>query len=119
MTTKLYGVTLDCPDPVKLGEFYSQLAGLEVAYSSEGYVALSGTGGPGIGFQRVENFQAPEWPGQKIPQQFHLDFTVEDLDTAEAEALTLGATRPAQQPDASRWRVLLDPAGHPFCLAKM
>ena len=67
----------------------------------------------------MENFQAPEWPGQSIPQQIHLDFTVEDLDESETEALTLGATKASEQPDPNRWRVLLDPAGHPFCLAKM
>jgi hypothetical protein len=36
------------------------------------------------------------------------------LDLAEECALGLGATRP-EQPDP-RWKVLLDPAGHPFCL---
>ena len=44
----------------------------------------------------------------------HLDLTGDDLAAAADRALALGATLPAQ-PD-SRWRVLLDPAGHPFCL---
>ncbi|MHC8564438.1 VOC family protein [Streptomyces albidoflavus] len=39
-----------------------------------------------------------------------------DLGIAEARLLTLGAVRPEPQPLAERWRVLLDPAGHPFCL---
>ena len=38
----------------------------------------------------------------------------DDIDVAAARAVALGATQPAQ-PDP-RWRVLLDPAGHPFCL---
>jgi hypothetical protein len=51
-----------------------------------------------------------------VPQQFHLDLGVEDLDAAEKLALGLGAVRPDHQPGGDRWRVLLDPAGHPFCL---
>jgi len=51
-----------------------------------------------------------------VPQQLHLCFDVADLDEAEAELLALGAGRPDEQPDEARWRVLTDPAGHPFCL---
>ncbi|MGW4900283.1 VOC family protein [Streptomyces albidoflavus] len=39
-----------------------------------------------------------------------------DLDTAETRLSALGAVRPEPQPLAERWRVLLDPAGRPFCL---
>ncbi|HEX3779649.1 MAG TPA: VOC family protein [Pseudonocardiaceae bacterium] len=42
--------------------------------------------------------------------------SVEDRDAAEAEALRLGARQAAEQPGADQWHVLLDPAGHPFCL---
>jgi hypothetical protein len=40
---------------------------------------------------------------------------VDDLDDAEARALALGAAKAKMQPSPDRWRVLLDPAGHPFC----
>ncbi|MFE4255630.1 VOC family protein [Streptomyces sp. NPDC056910] len=30
--------------------------------------------------------------------------------------LELGASKPDQQPNEDRYRVLADPAGHPFCL---
>ncbi|MFF7028329.1 VOC family protein [Streptomyces albidoflavus] len=39
-----------------------------------------------------------------------------DLNTAETRLSALGAVRPGPQPLAERWRVLLDPAGRPFCL---
>ena len=45
----------------------------------------------------------------------HLDVLVDDIDTAEAAVLDLGATKPDHQPGTS-FRVFLDPAGHPFCL---
>jgi hypothetical protein len=45
----------------------------------------------------------------------HLDFEVTDLAEAVARALSLGAELPEHQPQ-DNVRVLLDPAGHPFCL---
>jgi hypothetical protein len=45
----------------------------------------------------------------------HLDLEVDDLDGAVAYAVSLGARLAAHQPRADL-RVLLDPAGHPFCL---
>lgn len=113
--TKFYGVTLDCAEPAKLAEFYSELTGLKVSYSSDEFAGLDGAGGPAVGFQKVADFRAPEWPGQDRPQQFHLDFTVEDLAAAEEWVVGLGATKAKEQP-GERWRVYLDPAGHPFCL---
>jgi catechol 2,3-dioxygenase-like lactoylglutathione lyase family enzyme len=113
--TTFYGVTLDCSDPVQLAEFYHQLTGMEITYSTPEYAGLSGKGGA-INFQRVGGYQPPKWPGQELPQQFHLDFSVEDLPAAEEWVTSLGATKAETQP-GDRWRVYLDPAGHPFCLA--
>lgn len=112
---QLRGITLDCSDPDVLGRFYQQLTGMNVLFSSDDYVAL-GDGGTAIGCQRVENYQAPEWPGQRLPQQLHLDFMVEDLDAVLGLVTSLGATQAEHQPGGERYRVFLDPAGHPFCL---
>ena len=45
----------------------------------------------------------------------HVDVQVGDLDLAVADALALGATL-ATQPQ-EHVRVVLHPAGHPFCLS--
>jgi hypothetical protein len=45
----------------------------------------------------------------------HLDFEVVDLAAAVAHACELGAEVATFQPQ-DNVRVLLDPAGHPFCL---
>jgi glyoxalase superfamily protein len=63
----------------------------------------------------VLDYRAPEWPGQEHPQQLHVDVVVDDLDVAEAAVLELGAAKHEHQPGTT-FRVLLDPAGHPFCL---
>ena len=111
--------TIDCPDTAVLLAFYQKLTGWETRYESEEYSAISPEGmawNGGLGFQKVENYQAPDWPGQKRPQQVHLDFYVTDLEKAQREALEIGAVLAESQPEPDRWRVLLDPAGHPFCL---
>ncbi|MEU6080316.1 VOC family protein [Streptomyces sp. NPDC047108] len=114
---KLSAITLDCPDPPALAAFYQQATGLDLhPRSGADFAALGHEDGLGIGFQRVENHRAPSWPDQSVPQQLHLCFAVGDLDEAEAALLELGAAKPDHQPQQDRWRVLTDPAGHPFCL---
>ena len=49
----------------------------------------------------------------------HLDVAVDDIERAESLALSLGATRASYQPSPDRWRVMIDPAGHPFCLTTL
>ncbi len=51
--------------------------------------------------------------------QLHLDIWVEDLVAGVVWARSCGALECDRQPegrDLSRLRVMLDPAGHPFCL---
>ncbi|HEY8473455.1 MAG TPA: VOC family protein [Natronosporangium sp.] len=116
---RLQAVVLDCPDTRVLAEFYRELLGWKVAYDEPGvWVTLSNDGPITLCLQQVADYQPPQWPGQQHPQQFHLDLTVDDLDTAEQQALALGATKAEPQPAPSSYRVMLDPAGHPFCLCR-
>lgn len=118
VVSKLACTTIDCPDPGKLADFYQALTGWEKTYDeADGASVDSKDGAHSLYFEPVEGYTAPAWPGQEQPQQFHLDFIADgDLDSAEAAAVALGATRAAHQPNPARWRVMLDPAGHPFCL---
>ena len=116
---RLSVVALDCADPRSLAEFYRGITGGEVVtYPEEDDWVLLRTGvGVDIGFQTDPDHQAPGWPDGS-PQQAHLDFEVDDLNRAEQEAVAVGARKTATQPEPDRWRVFLDPAGHPFCLVK-
>ncbi|SDS80252.1 VOC family protein [Microlunatus soli] len=107
--------TIDCADPAPLLDFYSRFLGLTIAYQDENVGMLTGPNGPAIGFGKVDNFTAPSWPDDNSDKQFHLDLKVDDVDVAAKKAVELGATLPDHQPGET-WRVLLDPAGHPFCL---
>jgi hypothetical protein len=67
----------------------------------------------------VDDYQPPTWPEPDVPKQIHLDLAVDDLEVAVAEAIGCGATLAAVQPAPEARRILLDPAGHPFCLTTM
>jgi hypothetical protein len=105
---------IDCPDPHALAGFYAAMLDWKTELSP-GWADIRGPEGQCICFQPVENYTAPVWPAQEIPQQMHIDVIVDDLDTGEAAVLELGATKAEHQPGTS-FRVFLDPAGHPFCL---
>ncbi len=108
------GVVLDCPDSSALARFYGSLLDWKVELD-DGWADIRAEDGRCISFQQVDDYRPPVWPGQDVPQQFHLDVDVDDLDEGEAAVLALGATRAAYQPGTA-FRVFLDPAGHPFCL---
>lgn len=107
---RLVGISLDCADPQRLADFYRGLLGGRQLWAKESSVGVEVPGAVLVA-QRVDDHVPPVWPGASI---VHLDMTAEDLGAAAERAVALGASEPAQ-PD-SRWRVLLDPAGHPFCL---
>ncbi|MEV6261219.1 VOC family protein [Streptomyces sp. NPDC051784] len=115
---ELVAITLDCPDPTALAAFYQQATGLEPHPRSDAdFAGLNREDGLFLGFQRVEGYRPPCWPGQAVPQQLHICFRVsESLDVAEARLLELGAGKPDHQPLGDKARVLTDPAGHPFCI---
>jgi Glyoxalase-like domain len=113
----LWGVTLDCREPFQLATFYQQLGGGEIVFVDDHSTHLR-IGSFHLGFQRDPDHRRPTWPAPDTPQQCHVDFTTRDLDAAEAAAVAAGAERASHQPDPSLFRVLLDPAGHPFCLSR-
>lgn len=111
---RLAMVTLDCADPRVEAAFWSAMLGWDVAAVEDEYAMLTGPTSA-LGFGRVPDYQPPTWPDTGGTKQFHFDLAVDDIPTAEARAVQLGASVPEDQPGET-WRVLLDPAGHPFCL---
>ncbi|MFI2713793.1 VOC family protein [Micromonospora sp. NPDC018662] len=111
----LAAVSLDCPDPAVLAEFYTRLLGWEVVFSSDDFTYLAGKDFPvRLSLQRVPDHKPPSWPSSD--KQFHLDLSVDNLDDAEKAILEAGGSKPEFQPGGDKWRVLQDPAGHPFCV---
>ena len=117
---RLQTVCIDCADAGAMADFYGRLLGWDVTSSEAEWVLMRDpAGGTGLSFQAEAAYRAPTWPEQPSSQDkmLHLDIKVDDLDAAVAHAVECGAHLAEHQPQA-RVRVMLDPAGHPFCLCE-
>ena len=118
----LSNTVLGTPDPPGLAEFYLRLLGWVYRDEDHGadetwIVIKPPDGGPGLSFQLETEHEQPAWPTARGAQQMqlHLDIGVQDLEAEVARAEELGARQAEWQPQDDV-RVMLDPAGHPFCL---
>lgn len=126
---RVTSVTIAAPDPRELAAFYSALLGWPVTTTepprpgmppSDGWAQMrppDGAVGPTLNFEYEAGYVAPVWPSVEGEQQLqtHLDIAVDDLPAAVAWAQQAGAALAQYQPQDAV-RVMLDPAGHPFCL---
>ena len=132
---KIVQTVLDCTEPRATAEFWRQFLGFDYRPGDERpapgepdpngedwLVLRDPAGGRGLAFQRVEELPRATWPTGPTPQQLHLDLTVADIPTLDAQherALALGATLlddSRQRDPEEPLRVYADPAGHPFCV---
>jgi catechol 2,3-dioxygenase-like lactoylglutathione lyase family enzyme len=120
---RLTGVCIDCADAEALAEFYRRLLGWEItARDGHGWVQIGDPArGISLNVQAEEWYRPPTWPEQPDGQDkmLHFEIEVDDLEAAVAVAVAAGGEPAPWQPpdrDQSRIRVMLDPAGHPFCL---
>ncbi|SHI10403.1 hypothetical protein SAMN02745823_02443 [Sporobacter termitidis DSM 10068] len=117
-------IILDSGNSEELSDFYSKMLGWTKHKSDDGewivVVNESKEGTPWLTFQEIENYERPVWPAVpgKQQQMLHLDFHVEEVEEGVKQALACGAVLSDIQLEDS-WRVLLDPAGHPFCILPM
>jgi hypothetical protein len=112
LSLRVAAVSLDCGDHEELARFYADLLAGTLLWTHEKSAAVE-SGSVVLVMQRIEDYQPPAWPGSPI---VHLDLNGDaQIGELERRAVALGA-RPAQTQPDSRWRVLLDPAGHPFCI---
>lgn len=115
---RVSAAVLGAPDPRELAAFYKQLLGWRAVVEEPEWVKLQApSGGTGLSFQSEPDYVAPVWPPVPGEQQMmvHLDIAVENLEAGVRWAQEAGATLAAHQPQDDV-RVMLDPAGHPFCL---
>jgi catechol 2,3-dioxygenase-like lactoylglutathione lyase family enzyme len=116
--TDWWGVVLEAPDGVALARFYASLLGWPIVKQEDDGAAIAVPGTSSyLAFQSSPDYVPPVWPAASGRQQMmmHIDVAVDDLDAAVTDAVALGATVAGLQPEEDN-RVLLDPAGHPFCL---
>ncbi len=123
----LANTVIGAPFARDLARFYAELLDWPVGVDGDDgddgdwIILRNPDGGPGLSFQTEEGFKAPTWPPAPGHQQMmmHLDIGMAggtgELEAAVARAVELGATSALHQPQR-HVRVMLDPAGHPFCL---
>jgi predicted enzyme related to lactoylglutathione lyase len=116
-------VTLDCFDAEALAMFYADVFGWEInARDGTGWVQVRDpSGGVGLNFQADDAYEPPTWPEESGEQakMMHFELLVDDVQAAVDFAVRAGGREAPHQPadrDQARIRVMLDPAGHPFCL---
>lgn len=118
---KMGAIVLDSDDSDMLSTFYQKLLGWKKEKPDDEWIVLTEENGKGtpLVFQQIEHYQRPAWPAEPGRQQqmIHLDFYVksDELDKAVEHALTCGAAMSEVQL-SDDWKVMLDPAGHPFCI---
>lgn len=113
-------INMDCRDPEEMAAFYGRLLGWEITLRDHDFVLMEHPeGGTGLSFQAYPDYEPPVWPEEPGRQwkMVHLDMQVDDLEAATAHALSCGARLAAYQ-GREDLRVLLDPAGHPFCIGR-
>jgi len=114
-----WGVVLDAPDARELAAFYARLLGWQIINESPEWVDLapSENAGYNLAFATEKNYVRPVWPtvDGKPQMSMHLDIGVDDIEEAVTHAIESGAEIASFQPQETV-RVMLDPAGHVFCL---
>jgi catechol 2,3-dioxygenase-like lactoylglutathione lyase family enzyme len=121
-------LTIGAPAPRELAAFYARLLDWPVAVDEaappgsapeDGWAQLrppAGRIGPVLSFEYEAEYRTPAWPSEPGKQHItvHLDIAVDDLGAAVAWGTQAGARLAEFQPQEDV-RVMLDPAGHPFC----
>jgi Glyoxalase-like domain len=119
---RISSTVLGTPDPRGLADFYrTLLPDWETLVDEPEWVKIKPPGGGhGLAFQLEEHHIRPTWPAGPGDQhmQVHLDIGASDLAQGLALAERRGARLAAYQPQDDV-RVMLDPAGHPFCLFEL
>ena len=116
---QIAGITTDCDDPAAMSSFYALALGGTISHQDATGAQVRLADGQLLLFRHVAQYQPPTWPSQELPIQLHLEYYVDDVKLAELQLHRLGATTSEfQDKDDLDLTVMLDPAGHPFCIIK-
>jgi catechol 2,3-dioxygenase-like lactoylglutathione lyase family enzyme len=119
---RLNAVCIDCADAGEVADFYVQLLGWKVVAGGGGWIKVADpAGGIELNIQAEDWYEPPVWPEQPgaPTKMLHFELETDDVAAAVTHALAAGAREAEHQPEGRNpvtLRVMLDPAGHPFCL---
>jgi catechol 2,3-dioxygenase-like lactoylglutathione lyase family enzyme len=133
-TPQMCQIVIDATDARRTAEFWRRLLGLVYRAGHEPPPAgqddaagrdwlnlFTPDGEPRLAVQQVAELEPTTWPDDTVPQQLHLDLTVdtvEQLDAVSERVLALGGELRFDRSDDpdEPLRVFADPAGHTFCV---
>jgi len=112
MSLRLQNITVDCADPERVAQFWSEALQLPVHGPDDGEWWLEpGGDSPDILFLSV-----PE--AKSVKNRVHLDLRPDDQDAEVARLTNLGARRIDIGQGDVTWVVMSDPEGNEFCVLR-
>jgi len=118
---KLGCATLDSGNAEEHANFYQKLLGWTGRFTNTDdgikFVGVYDEAKEGVFllFQEDGGYEIPEWPHESWQ---HLDFFTDNVERDVNHAIACGA-KLAETQYSDKWRVMIDPAGHPFCIEKL
>jgi len=119
---RLLCATLDSGNAEEHANFYQKLLGWSGRFTNvdDGlkFVGIYDETKEGVFllFQEDDNYIMPVYSVQQGVHQ-HLDFYSDDVEKDVEHAIACGA-KLAETQHSEKWRVMIDPMGHPFCIEK-
>ena len=135
MDARIAAIHIDCHDPKRLAEFWSDVTGFKVyaSRSMDSVVSLggketsvveewAGIRGDDASVPRITFARVPE--DKIVKNRVHLDLLVEDREALKARILTLGGRIVEERSryvegepkNSYSWSVMQDPEGNEFCM---
>lgn len=107
---------LDAADVTREARFWADLLGGDPVGDHEWQSVRLEDGTKPVAVQLSPDHRASRWPDE--PVNVHLDLWVDDIASAHAETVRLGASllQEGMPTRLGSFNVYLSPAGHPFCL---
>ncbi|QHC22743.1 VOC family protein [Streptomyces sp. GS7] len=110
MRAHLHQIVVDCHEPKALVRFWARLLGGDPVDRARDWSHVDLPGSARLAFQPVPESKA-------VKNRLHLDIAVDDIETAAATAVGLGAVRVggAVTDDQGSFQAMRDPEGNEFC----
>jgi predicted enzyme related to lactoylglutathione lyase len=111
----LGAVVINVVDMDRERDFWTSVLGVEVGREIPGFflwLRPQQTGGISVALQKVDE-------PKEGRNRLHLDTAVDDLDAAQGKIEALGGTHvETHEVPGFSWRVMADPEGNEFCIAR-
>lgn len=117
MTVSIHAITMDCDQPSRVADFWSQATGRPLDHdpAPSPFFASLGRSNPD-GQPAMMFIKVPE--GKAVKNRVHLDLRTEDREAEVVRLIELGATVRSEHDEwGVRWTTMTDPEGNEFCVA--